>query len=209
MDYGAIFTSYALMMSTIPMPLEHKQNPSIYIDILCRENRLKEALSILQRSVCVDCSSYGSLFVACGNLKALRETKQVHTHMIASGAQNAVDAYTESKLLTAYAKCGSLSDAILVFSNIPTKNFFSWNAMIRAFSCHGSLTDVLEFVSHMQRQGVLPDNYTFPCILKACGALEAVDYGQEIHGFIVRSGLQSDVFAGNALLAGLCSEWVF
>ena len=63
------------------------------------------------------------------------------------------------------------------------------------------LMDVLELVSHMQRQGVILDNYSFPCIPKAYGVLEAVDYGQEIHCLIVRSGLLSDVFTGNALLA--------
>jgi pentatricopeptide repeat protein len=52
----------------------------------------------------------------------------------------------------------------------------------------------------MRRSGAQPDKFTFPRVLKACANLEALHQGREIHGDIVRRGLESDVFIGNALI---------
>eukprot|EP01018_Ginkgo_biloba_P018986 Gb_02562 [translate_table: standard] len=131
-------------------------------------------------------------------MKALQEGKQVHANMTISGVEPNV--LLGSKLLSMYAKSGNLVDARLVFDKIPERNLFLWNAMMIAYSMHGSCEEVLEFYCHMQRGGVRPNNFTFPCVLKACAGLEALDQGKEIHAFIVKSGFESDGFVGNALV---------
>ncbi|KAI3983026.1 hypothetical protein MKX01_016306 [Papaver californicum] len=46
-----------------------------------------------------------------------------------------------------------------------------------------------------------PDNFTMPCVIKACGGLSSVKLGQGIHGLVIKMGLDSDLFVGNALIA--------
>eukprot|EP01018_Ginkgo_biloba_P030615 Gb_17428 [translate_table: standard] len=52
----------------------------------------------------------------------------------------------------------------------------------------------------MQQAGIQPDRFTFPFILKACAALSALQQGMEIHDQIIRSGIESNVYVGNALI---------
>lgn len=48
--------------------------------------------------------------------------------------------------------------------------------------------------------GIEPDNFTFPFVLKACSALSAIHKGRDIHEQVVRTGWESDVFVGAALV---------
>ncbi|KZV27377.1 pentatricopeptide repeat-containing protein-like [Dorcoceras hygrometricum] len=45
-----------------------------------------------------------------------------------------------------------------------------------------------------------PDSYTYPSVLKACGGLRRVDFGQRIHGDLKKSGLLSDVVISSSLI---------
>ncbi|PPR82145.1 hypothetical protein GOBAR_AA38570 [Gossypium barbadense] len=49
----------------------------------------------------------------------------------------------------------------------------------------------------MQGNGVLADNFTYPCLLKACDSLELV---KMIHTLIEKNGFLSDIFVPNALI---------
>lgn len=44
------------------------------------------------------------------------------------------------------------------------------------------------------------DNFTIPSILKACSRISSTRLGKEIHGFAMKSRLDSDVFVNNALI---------
>ncbi|KAF9608894.1 hypothetical protein IFM89_012062 [Coptis chinensis] len=51
----------------------------------------------------------------------------------------------------------------------------------------------------MRKEGIKPSKFTFSSILKACSALDASEYGKQIHAQILESDLQSDEFIGSAL----------
>ncbi|KDP37251.1 hypothetical protein JCGZ_06307 [Jatropha curcas] len=48
--------------------------------------------------------------------------------------------------------------------------------------------------------GLVPDNFTFPFVLKACSTVSAIEDGRKIHGQVIRSGWEGDVFVGAALI---------
>ncbi|KAL7243575.1 hypothetical protein ACSBR1_015886 [Camellia fascicularis] len=87
-----------------------------------------------------------------------------------------------------------------------TRNELWWDAM----STFRELITLMEFKS---------DNFTFPCVIKACGGLLDLGLGQSVHGMAMKMDLISDVFVGNALIAmyGKCGfveealkvKWVF
>ncbi|KAF5745004.1 pentatricopeptide repeat-containing protein [Tripterygium wilfordii] len=52
----------------------------------------------------------------------------------------------------------------------------------------------------MFRQGVRPDDYTFPCVLNVCAHNMEVQKGMEIHGVLFKTGIDFNVFVGNALM---------
>ncbi|TXG68987.1 hypothetical protein EZV62_003922 [Acer yangbiense] len=56
----------------------------------------------------------------------------------------------------------------------------------------------------LARQGLvldlLPDDYSFPCVIKACGALNNVRLGRLVHDTIRLLGFEFDVFVGSSLV---------
>jgi len=50
----------------------------------------------------------------------------------------------------------------------------------------------------MMGSGFRPDDHTFPSAAKACGILSRVDVGRSIHGVVVKTGYEGDVFVGSS-----------
>ena len=53
----------------------------------------------------------------------------------------------------------------------------------------------------MSSCGFEPDNHTYPCLLKACSGLNSLWVGLQIHGAVVKVGLDSNLFIGNGLVS--------
>ncbi|XP_043699147.1 pentatricopeptide repeat-containing protein At4g21065-like [Telopea speciosissima] len=90
-----------------------------------------------------------------------------------------------------------------VFSQVDRPNTFSWNTMIRAFAISSDSYDTLiafQYYVQMLRQGVLPDQYTYPILLQACGSVSDMVLGKQIHCHVVLLGLVHNLFVQNALL---------
>nr|POE52962.1 pentatricopeptide repeat-containing protein [Quercus suber] len=80
-----------------------------------------------------------------------------------------------------------------------------YNAMIAGF-LQGKTTndeyanEAFNLFSKMQKNGIKPSKFTFSSMLKVCNAVEAFDYGKQIHAQICKRDLQSDEFIGSALI---------
>eukprot|EP01018_Ginkgo_biloba_P018985 Gb_02561 [translate_table: standard] len=162
----------------------------------CGDRRLEETRGILD--VFMDSETYASLLEGCANVKSLAVGMQVHARMLIAGIQPNV--YLWNKLASMYANCGSMEYARLVFDAIPQPNMFSWNAMIAGYAGYGYYEEALGYYYLMQSCGVQPDNFMFSCVLKVCAGIVALQQGKEIHSCIIRSGFESYVFVGNALI---------
>lgn len=52
----------------------------------------------------------------------------------------------------------------------------------------------------MRAAGKCPDRNVFPSLLKTCAHLGDLRFGEAVHGSVIRVGLDSDLFTGNALM---------
>eukprot|EP01018_Ginkgo_biloba_P028267 Gb_24755 [translate_table: standard] len=147
------------------------------------------------RGIPVDFNTYSSLLKASTNMKTL---EQVHAHMLIIGLQQ--DIFLGTKLVSKYSMCGSVEKARLVFDKISRRNVFLWNAMIIGCARNGRSQETLSLYYQMRQAGIHPNNFTFPVALKACAALSALQEGKEIHYHIVRTGVDSNIFVGTALI---------
>eukprot|EP01018_Ginkgo_biloba_P039368 Gb_08569 [translate_table: standard] len=165
---------------------------------LWTRNRLMQALGMKQLSIPVHSNVYDSLLHLCGKHQSLVEAKQVHAHMLKTGFNQ--DVFLGAKLVSMYSMCRSLIDANLLFDKFPKRDVFLWNAIIIGCARNGHCEEVLRLYHQMQEEGVKPDGYTFPSVLKACASVSALQEGREIHEDIISSGYESHVFVGNALI---------
>uniref|UniRef100_A0A7N0TK44 Uncharacterized protein n=1 Tax=Kalanchoe fedtschenkoi TaxID=63787 RepID=A0A7N0TK44_KALFE len=93
----------------------------------------------------------------------------------------------------------SLSRRLLL--QIPTPTIFGWNLLFRAHSRSQLPVYSVTLYNAMRRSyDLLPDNYTFPFLLKACSRLGLGCKGQEFHCLSIQLGLEVDVFVQNALI---------
>jgi pentatricopeptide repeat protein len=113
------------------------------------------------------------------------------------------------KLMRAYAACGEPCYTRHIFDEITDKNVVFFNVMIRSYVNNGLYQDALLVFKTMANQGFYPDNYTYPCVLKACSVSGNLWVGLQIHGAVVKLGLDMNLYIGNGLVSmyGKC-KWL-
>ncbi|CAK9153743.1 unnamed protein product [Ilex paraguariensis] len=72
--------------------------------------------------------------------------------------------------------------------------------MIRGFVSNDCFVEATEFFRLMRKEDFLPNNFTFPFILKACSRLLDFELGSKIHSLVVKAGFDYDVFVNTGLV---------
>lgn len=141
-----------------------------------------------------DGSTFGTVLTACGNLRRLKQGREIHGKLITNGIGSNV--VVESSLLDMYGKCGSVREARQVFNRMSKKNTVSWSALLGGYCQNGEHEKAIEMFREMEEK----DLYCFGTVLKACAGLAAVRLGKEIHGQYVRRGCCDNVIVESALV---------
>ncbi|KAL4198695.1 hypothetical protein AMTRI_Chr03g47320 [Amborella trichopoda] len=130
----------------------------------------------------------------------VNQLKQIHSRCIVSGLYE--NPIVVSKLLAISASLmpNGLTYAHVLLTHFIDPNAFMYNTMIRAYTYSKNPREALFMFNEMVSRGKSPDAYTFPFVLRACSLLLAIDKGKEIHGFIVKLGLMSNVYVGGTLI---------
>ncbi|XP_022142608.1 pentatricopeptide repeat-containing protein At4g21300 isoform X1 [Momordica charantia] len=143
-------------------------------------------------------AALASIFQACNHHSLLRQGQQSHAQAIASGISQNGD--MGPRILGMYVLTGSLKDAKNVFYSLQLGCTSAWNWMIRGFTVMGWFNYALLFYFKMLGAGIYPDKYTFPYVVKACGALNNVKMGKIVHETVNLMGLEKDAFVGSSLI---------
>lgn len=139
-------------------------------------------------------------FLILQQCKTPRDLHQVHAHLIKTrliSNPSIADNVLESAALVL---ANSMDYAVSIFSKIEEPDTSACNVMIRGFTSHQSPDRALALFEKMCKDSVRPNEFTFPCVLKACSRLEALGEGEQIHAQILKLGFRSEGFVGNALI---------
>ncbi|KAK6779379.1 hypothetical protein RDI58_021563 [Solanum bulbocastanum] len=90
--------------------------------------------------------------------------------------------------------------AKLVFNQTLEPNIFLYNTMIRGLVSNNCFHQSIEFFHGMRNEGFLPNNFTFPFLLKSCTRLSDFELGVKAHGLVVKGGFDYDVFVKTGLV---------
>jgi pentatricopeptide repeat protein len=105
------------------------------------------------------------------------------------------------KLMRAYAACGEPGLTRKVFDEMFERNVVFYTVMIRSYVNNYLYNDALFVFRDMVNGGFRPDNYTYPCVLKACSCSENLSFGLQIHGDLLKVRMDLNLFVGNGLIA--------
>jgi pentatricopeptide repeat protein len=111
-----------------------------------------------------------------------------------------LDLRVGSALVHMYAKSGSIGDARLVFDRMDERDVITWNVMIGAYAEIGAAVEAYQLFLQMIQQGFIPDRITYVSILNACASAGVLEWVKEVHSFVLKAGLESDLRVGNALV---------
>ncbi|KAK8565847.1 hypothetical protein V6N13_020926 [Hibiscus sabdariffa] len=141
----------------------------------------------------------GSILRLCSTSGLLRRGKQVHGYVIKTQFES--NDYVVTGLVDMYAKCNCISEAESLFKMMPDKkNHVMWTAMVSGYSQNGEAFKAIKCYRDMVVEGVASNQFTFPSVLTACAAVQAGNFGAQMHSFIVRSGFEANVFVQSALV---------
>eukprot|EP01018_Ginkgo_biloba_P030112 Gb_36460 [translate_table: standard] len=146
--------------------------------------------------------TFNTVLRACVALKAPEQGKQVHARIFKIGIES--DIFVGSTLIDMYVKCGNVCNSMAyarhVFDKMPTQDVVSWTAMIGGYARNGYGHTAMELFDGMQCAGIKPNQFTFASALTGCETCEDLQQGKQLHVVILKSGYQSNVFSGSALV---------
>ncbi|OVA18467.1 Pentatricopeptide repeat [Macleaya cordata] len=111
------------------------------------------------------------------------------------------DTILQNHILNMYGKCGSLEDARKVFDTMLEKNLVSWTSMIAGYSQNRRERDAIGLYFKMRGLGILPDQFAFGSMLRACSGLNDFELGRQFHADVIKSEFGSNLITQNALVA--------
>ncbi|XXG62620.1 hypothetical protein AAC387_Pa05g0944 [Persea americana] len=138
------------------------------------------------------------LLQRCVEDKLVMEGKSFHALVVQLGLH--VDTLISNILINMYSKCGVVESARLVFEEMPVRSVVSWNTMIGAYTTRGGEQEGLRLLVRMHREGVMMSEFTVSSVLCACAAKSAVGESKQLHAFVLKTALDSNVYVGTALL---------
>ncbi|XVF24355.1 hypothetical protein REPUB_Repub13aG0120800 [Reevesia pubescens] len=124
--------------------------------------------------------------------------RSVHVELVKRPIESSTA--VQSALLTMYCKCGSVDDANCVLRTMREKDVVAWGSMISGFCQNRMFREALDYFGRMDADGVRPDSDTMSSVISACTGLENVDSGCMIHGYVIKSGLDRDIYVATSLV---------
>ncbi|CAN8303767.1 unnamed protein product [Cochlearia groenlandica] len=86
------------------------------------------------------------------------------------------------------------------YVTVQTTSLITYNKMLKSLAEAKSFTKVLALFGELRGQGLCPDNYTIPVVLRSIGRLRKVLEGEKVHGYVVKAGLEFDCYVRNSLM---------
>ncbi|KAI3457063.1 hypothetical protein Pfo_013726 [Paulownia fortunei] len=135
------------------------------------------------------------------NCHTIKDLRKIHAQLIKTGL--AKDTIAASRVLAfcATSPGRDLDYAFSVFCQIEKTNLFTWNTIIRGF-CQSSDPQVAIslFVEMLVSSTVQPEKLTYPSVFKAYTQLGLAKDGAQLHGRIIKLGLEFDPFIRNSVI---------
>lgn len=184
------------------IPTKNLDSWSVLISGYAQNGLFSEAFSSFSNmhieGVTPNASVYIGLIWAVSTCLRLELGKQIHSYVIRTGLVS--NASVDAVLANMYERCGCLESAVLVSDRMVEKNAAMWTKLMVGYTQAGKLEEALALFHRMTSEGVELDEFVFSSVLKACSGLRCLVIGEQIHGHIVKLGMDLDNSAGTPIV---------
>ncbi|KAK3022893.1 hypothetical protein RJ639_046437 [Escallonia herrerae] len=195
------------MFNEIPEPNTTSLN--VAITGFAQNGCYKEALGVFRlvglRGFRPDSVTMASILSACEDVT---HGIQLHCWAVKMGVEG--DIYAATSLVTMYSNCARLISAAEVFERIRDKNVVCCNAFITGLLRNGIPQLVLDVFKGIRgSMGVEPNSVTLISVLSACSDMKYIQFGRQVHGYVVKFEMDIDTMVGTALvdMYSKCRSW--
>ncbi|CAN4090593.1 unnamed protein product [Withania somnifera] len=133
----------------------------------------------------------------CSNSNAIDQSKQTHQQIIVHGQSH--NPFIITKLLQLYAQRNDTKSVHNLFVKLSQRNVFAWTAIISCFSRNFQFEKCVNTYKEMKLDGVLPDGYVFPLVLRVCAKFSRSGIGVQVHRDIVVCGVEWNLQVSHSL----------
>ncbi|MCD7473002.1 hypothetical protein HAX54_014534 [Datura stramonium] len=132
--------------------------------------------------------------------KSISEFKKLHALLITCGISK--DTQFNSRILyfTAISDSSNIGYAHRVFLQTENPTIFDYNALIRGYASSKNPCKSLSLFVEMLQNEVVPDHLTYPFVVKALAKLFEVRIGKCVHGGVLKTGFDDDLYISNSLI---------
>ncbi|CAH9105244.1 unnamed protein product [Cuscuta epithymum] len=130
-------------------------------------------------------------------IKTESQATQLHALIVKTRRSSSLCLAT---LLSVYTNFNLLEECLSLFRSLPSPPPKAWKSLIKCYTSNGFFYESLHSFVEMRASGKYPDRNVFPSVLKACTHLRDLRFGESVHGFVLRYGLDYDLYTGNALM---------
>ena len=145
-----------------------------------------------------DKATLTTILSACDGPEFCYVSKMIHGLVILSGYLHEIN--VGNAMITSYFKCGCFSSGRQVFNEMLERNVITWTAVISGLAQNEFYEESLKHFVEMRCGSVDPNSLTYLSLLMACSGLQALKEGHQIHGILLKMGIQSDFCIESALM---------
>ncbi|CAF2047232.1 pentatricopeptide repeat-containing protein At3g53360, mitochondrial-like [Brassica napus] len=190
--------------SSVVSTIKTEESMNDHINSLCKQKFYKEAMEAFDSAqknstFKIRLQTYTSLICACSSSRSLSQGRKIHDQISKSYCKH--DTVLNNHILSMYGKCGSLREAREVFDFMPQRNLVSYTSVITGYSQNGQEGEAIKLYMEMLQAGLVPDQFSFGSIIKACASAGDAALGKQLHGQVIKVEPSSSLFAQNALIA--------
>nr|XP_043628966.1 pentatricopeptide repeat-containing protein At4g33990 [Erigeron canadensis] len=150
---------------------------------------------MLKNEVKPDFYTFPPVLKACRNLN---DGVRIHAWISKMGLE--WDVFVAASLVHMYCRFGLFDAAYQIFENMPARDMGCWNAIISGFCQNGKGEKALEVLDEMKYAGITMDSVTVATVLPVCAQKDDSVQGKLLHMYVIKYGLESDLFVGNAFV---------
>ncbi|KAG2714655.1 hypothetical protein I3760_03G037800 [Carya illinoinensis] len=139
-----------------------------------------------------------SALQACADACNLEDGKKIHELAAWKGFE--LDVSVATALIDMYMKCFLPDKAMDVFKRIPKKDVVSWAALLGGYAYNGMAYKSMELFRDMLSDETQPDAVAMVKILAACSESGILQQAVCLHGYVLASGFNNNIFVGASLI---------